>query len=187
MAVEHQPHPKQGLEHAKTELDQAAQERLAELAKRSAEKSSEVPDERAEVAREIIKQHEVNDQQPEPEETEQPEPRQLHRLPHLDADINYRDTMASIQRKLTPTSRAFSQLIHTPAIEKTSEVLEKTIFRPSVALGATWTALIVGLIFYLTARHYGFPLSGSEMLLALIIGGIFGALLEGFGRLFRKR
>ena len=66
-------------------------------------------------------------------------------------------------------------------------MLEKTVMRPSVTLGATWTALIVGVVFYWTARHYGFRLSGSEMILALIVGGLLGAGLEWLGFLLRRK
>jgi hypothetical protein len=95
--------------------------------------------------------------------------------------------MRSVQQHLSPASRNFSKFIHTPAVEKTSEALEQTVARPSVTLGATWTALIVGGLAYFVARHYGFHLSGSELLFSFIVGAIIGIVGEGVFRVFKRR
>lgn len=107
--------------------------------------------------------------------------------PYLDRRLNYHQTLSSLRRNLGPVGRAFSRVIHAPVLEKSIEVLGATIARPSVLNGAIWSALLVGLVFYVTARAYGFPLSGSEMLLALAGGAILGLCLEAAGRLFRRR
>ncbi len=65
--------------------------------------------------------------------------------------------------------------------------MEKTVARPSLMLGTTWTALIVGSIFYLTARHYGFTLSGSELLFSFVVGALLGLVLEGLWQAFKRR
>lgn len=113
-------------------------------------------------------------------------PREVAPPTRLDRLVAYRHTLKSLQGHLKPVSKSFSKFIHTPAVEKTSEVLEKTVMRPSVTLGASLTALVVGGVFYFTARSYGFRLSGSEFLVSLLVGGILGALLEGLVKLFRK-
>jgi hypothetical protein len=92
-----------------------------------------------------------------------------------------------MQRKLPTLSRYLSQIIHSPALEKTGEILETTIARPSVLLGSTWTALVVGTIFYVTARRYGYALSGSELLFSLIVGGLLGLAGERLWRLITRR
>ncbi len=183
MSVEHQPTPR-GAEQSHAELEALAKEQLEKLAT-TPENAAEHAEKRAEAAREIIhKQEQAPDPVPVAEkETAAPVPF----VARLDQLTNYTHTMASLQRKLRPMSRSFSKVIHTPAVEKTSEALEKTVMRPSVAAGATWTALLVGVIFYVTARIYGYALSGSEMLVALVIGGILGVALEGVGRLLRRR
>jgi hypothetical protein len=94
--------------------------------------------------------------------------------------------MAHLRRRLKPANRAFSQVIHTPVIEATSETLENTVARPSVLLGTVWTALIVGGIFYLTARFFGYSLSGSELLFSFIVGGLLGIVGEGVVRAIRR-
>jgi hypothetical protein len=182
MSVEHQPQPTESNETAKAELAAIAKERLEEL-QTTPEAGAEHQEKRAEAAREVINKHE-DAPEPAPVAEAAPKPTFAARLDHA---LNYRQTLASVQHKLRPASRAFSQVIHTPIVEKTSEALEKTVMRPSVVLGALWSALIVGSIFYFFARHYGFNLSGSEMLLALVGGALLGLLLEGVSRLLRRR
>lgn len=99
----------------------------------------------------------------------------------------YTETMASLQRHLPTLSRGFSKLIHNPVVDKTSEAVGQTVLRPSVTLGATSTALIVGGITYLISKHYGYHLSGSVILLSLVLGGIIGLLFEGIAKLFRRK
>jgi hypothetical protein len=40
----------------------------------------------------------------------------------------------------------------------------------------------VGAIFYLTAYHFGYMLSGSELLFSFVVGALIGILLEGLWR-----
>ena len=105
----------------------------------------------------------------------------------IDRKQAYAQTMASIRRHLPTASRAFSKVIHTPMVEKTSEAVGKTVMRPSVTLGATSTALLVGGFTYFLAKHYGYALSGSSILLSLVIGGLVGILIEGIAKLFRPK
>lgn len=105
----------------------------------------------------------------------------------IDRKAAYAHTMASIQHHLPTASRAFSKVIHNPAVEKTSEAVGKTVMRPSVTLGATSTAVLVGGFTYFLAKHYGYAISGSTILLSLLIGGIVGALLELIVKLFRPK
>jgi hypothetical protein len=92
-----------------------------------------------------------------------------------------------LQRRFGPGGRAFSKVVHSPAVERTSEALAKTVFRPSISLGASFAALLVGGAFYLSAKRYGFRLSGFESMAAIVAGGLLGGLIEGVGRLFRRR
>lgn len=104
---------------------------------------------------------------------------------------SYQSTLKQIQQKLpTKRSRAFSRIIHQPVIESVSEVASKTVFRPSVTLGAGLGAFLGGSIIYFVARHYGFTLSGSEFILAGVAGagiGIVMELLSTVGRRLLKR
>jgi uncharacterized protein involved in copper resistance len=183
MSVErHHEHAERN-EQATAELEAARREKLEQL-RHSTESEPQDAEHRAEAAREIIHKHE---QAPEPTDHHEAAPADPQPKPFLDHRLNYKQTLASLQRQLKPASRAFSQLIHTPAVEKTSEVLEKTVARPSVTLGATWTALIVGGVFYFTARHFGYALSGSELLFSFIVGAGIGLIIEGLWRASRGR
>jgi len=184
MSQEHQPH-RQSAERDTANLEAAAAERLREL-ELTPEARSEHSSEQAkqvERARETINHHE---DEPEPAAAaEAAKPAQVvHQL--LDRAQNYRDTMSSLQRKLTPAGRRFSLFIHTPAVDKASEILEGTVMRPSVALGAGVTGLIVGGFFYYFARTYGYSLRGSEIIVSLIVGGILGLLAETAYRTIRR-
>lgn len=182
MSERHQEHAERHVEHH-AELAAEREGRLEALQNNRPEKSGETAQERAEAAREIIHRHE---QTPEPVEREAAPAR--HHLPQLlNPRLNYEQTLASVQRRLKPLSRGFSKLIHTPAIERTSDAVGSTIARPSVAAGSTWTALVVGLVFYFTARRYGYTLSGSELLISLVVGALLGLVLEGAWRAARRR
>jgi hypothetical protein len=183
MRPENEPRPVEN-ERNQAELERLGNERLKELAETSPEKSVENQSERAEQARKTLSKHE---KAPEPMPTVDREAPGTNLAATLDRVLNYRQTLASVQQRLSPVSRSFSKVIHNRTVESTSEVLEHTIMRPSVALGATWTALIIGLTFYLVAHYYGYRLSGFEMIGALIIGGILGIVLEAILHLFRKR
>jgi hypothetical protein len=186
MSQEHHHANNEHAEHDKAELEQARAEQLESL-QHKAEASPDDSAERARVARETIHKPEHHPEPTDQAETAPAEP--VHRpLPHLDYKLNYTETMASVQRKLTPVSRTFSKVIHVPAIEKASEALESTVARPSLTAGATWTALIMGSLFYFTARHFGYILSGSEITLSFLVGAIIGLALESAWRAaFRRR
>jgi hypothetical protein len=184
MSVEHQPRPSESHERA-AELQEAAKERLEQLRKDPETSAEQHSEKRAEAAREIIA---AQEQAPEPPaEQEQAAPARASFVARLDHVLNYRDTMTSIQRKLSPVSRNFSKVIHTPAVENVSEALESTVMRPSIVAGATWSAALVGLVFYVTARVYGWTLSGSEMLAALLAGAVLGLVIEAIARSLRRR
>jgi hypothetical protein len=182
MSQEHQPEHLRGPEHSSAELEAAARERMDQL-RHHENKEADNPDRRAEAAREVIHRQE---QAPRPE---QPPAAETHKPHHrlLNPHLNYAHTLTSLQHRLKPAARTFSKVIHAPIVERTSDALENTVARPSVAAGAGWTAFIVGAIFYFTARHYGWALSGSEMILSFIVGGLLGLLIEFIWRsLFRR-
>jgi hypothetical protein len=181
VSVEHHNDHSERHEKIDHELEEAGREQIEKL-RHNGEHEPDNASERAEAAREVI-----NKPEPAPEPEPSPEAAAPKiRIPFLDHKLSYSDTMRSMQRHLSPASRSFSKVIHSPLVEKTSEALEKTIARPSVTLGATWTALIVGSVFYLTAYHYGYMLSGSELLFSFIVGALIGILIEAALQAFRR-
>lgn len=185
---EHAPHHGERHEahQPKPELEAARAEALNEIkTDRSENSAAEAAKERAEAAREVIKQHEAKAEEPASVAEAAPSVSPVQRL--LDHTQNYVQTLTSMQRQLPPLSRRFSKVIHTPAVEKTSEALENTVARPSVMVGATWTALLVGVIFYLTARHFDYALSGSEMIFSFVVGAVIGLFLESLFHAVRRK
>lgn len=89
-------------------------------------------------------------------------------------DDSYKRTMKQVQTELSPSSRAFSKIIHTKAIEKTSEVIGSTIARPNAMLAGAVSAFILTLGVYVMAKTLGYQLSGFETIGAFIIGWLLG-------------
>ena len=173
-------------EQASSELEAARAEKLVELKAASGDKDpSGHAEKRAEQAREVIDEQ---TKEPEPVPTAEKETGAPSTpIAFINHQLNYTQTLSSLQRRLSPASRSFSKVIHAPIVEKTSEALETTVARPSVLLGTTWTALLLGTIFYLTARHYGYSLSGSELIFSFVVGALLGLVLEGVWRSIAHR
>jgi hypothetical protein len=173
-------------EQQHAELQAERERRLETLRAEHQENGHEKAEDRAERAREVI--HHQAEHAPKPAEHEAAPHHPMHQVHHLlNHKLNYQQTLSSIQRKLKPASRNFSKFIHQPAVERASDIVGNTVARPSVAAGASWTALIVGGLFYFTARRYGYTLSGSEIIVSLLVGGLLGLVLEGAWRATRRR
>ena len=99
----------------------------------------------------------------------------------------YDHTMEQVRSQLSPSQQVFSRFVHSRPIEYTSELLEETFYRPSFLLGGTVGALLFGGALYISARVFGFELSGSEFTLGIIGGGLVGFILEKLIRLARKK
>lgn len=97
-----------------------------------------------------------------------------------DLDANYKRTMQQVQSELSKPSRAFSKVIHTKAVEKTSDALESTVARPNAILAGAIMAFIFTLAIYLVAKNYGYRLSGFETIGGFILGWIVGLLFDYF-------
>lgn len=186
MPNEHLSSHHEAAERRSEDLEAVAKERLHEL-EATPEKSvehAEKQHEQAEAAREVIARHEA---EPEPAPAAEAEAKPSFVRQVIDRAGSYQVTMASVQRRLTPAGRQFSRFIHTPAVDRASEALESTVMRPSVAAGAGLTALVVGSFFYYFARTYGYAMRGSEIIVALVVGGILGLIVESVIRAIRPR
>ena len=87
-------------------------------------------------------------------------------------------TMAAVQSQLSSSSRAFSKVIHNPAIEKASEVTGSTVARPNALLSGAIAAFVLTLAIYLIARFNGYPLSGAESIAAFALGWLCGLAFD---------
>jgi hypothetical protein len=93
---------------------------------------------------------------------------------------SYTQHMAKLQAELPPVQRGFSKVIHNPIVEKTSETVGSTIARPNAVLAGAVVAFFAVLIVYLTAKHFGYVLSGFETIGAFIVGWVLGILYDFF-------
>lgn len=95
-------------------------------------------------------------------------------------NASFKQHMKQVQSELPPLKRAFSKVIHNPVVEKTSEIVGSTIARPNAILAGAVVAFVAVLTVYLTAKHFGYPLSGFETIGAFIIGWVLGILYDFF-------
>ncbi|MDQ3123731.1 MAG: hypothetical protein M3Q14_03565 [bacterium] len=98
----------------------------------------------------------------------------------------YQRTMKRVRRHLPLPARAFSKVIHQPAVEATSEAIGKTVARPSGVLAGGISAFIGSSIFLWISRHYGYEY--NFLLFALLFAGGFfvGLLIEAVIRTLRR-
>lgn len=170
--TEHQPQPK-------ADLERMAAERLREISRSGEHQPAQ--HEALAAAREQVQRVEPA---PAPAETAKvAEPATFHILTKVE---NYRQTMVSLRHRMKPAARSFSKLVHAPMVEATSEVVGKTVLRPSISLGATTTAVLLTGFMYFYARYYGFELRGSEIWLTLIVGAVIGLLGEAVYKAARR-
>ena len=123
----------------------------------------------------------------EKEITEKTSPKaERHRGPisKKEKDAAFTATMREVQSQMSSPSRTFSKIIHNRAVEKTSEVVGSTVARPNAILSGAFCAFILVLGIYLIARHYGYPLSGTETIAAFIAGWVIGLVYDYFRLLF---
>ncbi len=92
--------------------------------------------------------------------------------------VEYKKTLRSIQKDMTPAERTFSKVLHNPAVEATSEVTGKTIARPAAIIAGSATALILTAVVYIIAKHYGYVLSGFEWIATFVIGWLIGLIID---------
>ncbi len=159
-------------------LEVAEHERLAQERERNAERSAEKDEAAAKkealeaaakVEKEAKQEREVS---PSEKKRDTPASRRAKQK------ANFNKTMKEAREHMSPTSRAFSKVIHTKTIEKTSEVIGATVARPNAILAGAVTAFALSLLIYLIANHNGYPLSGTETIATFIVGWAIGLLFD---------
>lgn len=173
---EHHKHPKANAEHH-IPVQEARQheERLKVQHEKAAEKAARSTAEqhtvRAEVKEQAISGAEYH--KPHSEQRQHTAP-----LTKKDKAHSFNSVMHHARQEMSRPERTFSKFIHQPGVEKASEVLGKTVARPSGIAGAAIASFIGLLSVYSVARFAGFQLSGSEMPLLLAIGFGAGLFIE---------
>lgn len=93
---------------------------------------------------------------------------------------SYKTIMSETRSNMSAPGKAFSNFIHSPAVEKVSEVAGATIARPNAILSGSIFALVLSIFIYIISRHYGYVLSGFEVIGAFLIGWLIGLLVDFF-------
>lgn len=91
---------------------------------------------------------------------------------------SYDNTMKQIRSEMSTPARTFSKVIHSPVAEKTSDFIGATVARPNAILSGSVFALFATLGIYVTAKYYGYPLSGFETISAFILGWVVGVIYD---------
>ena len=107
-------------------------------------------------------------------------PRRRGGISKKEKKASFERTIKHVQAELPATERTFSKIIHTPVIEKTSEVIGSTIASPNAILSGAVVAFFAVLAVYLLAKNLGYVLSGFETIGAFIVGWLIGILYDYF-------
>lgn len=87
---------------------------------------------------------------------------------------SYKRTMKRVQGEMSTPSKTFSQFIHNPLVEKTSEIVGSTVARPNAILSGSICAFILTLSVYLISKNVGYVMSGFETIASFAVGWIIG-------------
>lgn len=161
-------------------LQEAGAERSAEL-ERKLEQDAEKSKAETSVESARDKAMELAHEKVEQEPAEKPESAEVKttlRPTKKQRDDNFNRSMGAIRKDMKPASRAFSKVIHNPAVEKISDVAANTIARPNLIIAGGLGTLIFCSAIYLVAKNYGYVLSGFEAIGTFILGWSIGAIIE---------
>lgn len=109
-----------------------------------------------------------------------PAPRRRGGISKKEKTASYKKHMKQMQAELPLAQRAFSKVIHSPVVEKSSEFIGATVARPNAILSGALVAFFLVLIVYIVAKNLGYVLSGFETIGAFIIGWVIGILYDYF-------
>lgn len=161
----------------------ALQDKLERAEKRHLEKHSkeEVLEEATTLAEEADKEREEQERhETSPKEKLRGAPSKKQLSKTFDAQ------MKGVQMEMNSGNKLFSKFIHLRAIEKTSDAVAATVTRPNAMLCGSITAFVTITLVYFLARHYGYRLSGFEMIGAFALGWVFGVLYDYISSLIRN-
>lgn len=163
------------------ETQGAAAERSKELlknAEKSAEQSPEKKSERVERARKETKEVFSREAGKEKRSGGEPSFSGVQHATKKQREASYKHTMQHIQSEMSSPARAFSKFIHNNVVEKSSEAISNTIARPNAILAGSLTALVLVSGVYVTAKLFGYRLSGFETIGAFTLGWAIGLIYD---------
>lgn len=93
-------------------------------------------------------------------------------------DESFDKTMNLVRNDLSSSGRILSKVIHNKKMEITSDIVGNTIVRSNAVLFGAFAAFALTLATYIIAKSIGYPLSGSETILAFVLGWLIGLLFD---------
>lgn len=159
------------------QLGESQAERIKEDLERGVEnKSHEQLDE---ARREALEQANSVERKKEKDESKERSPAERRKpISRRDKEASFDATMHEVRSQMSAPSRAFSNFIHNPAVEKVSDAVGGTIARPNAILSGAVFAFLFTLAIYLVARFYGYPLSGGETVVSFAVGWVLGLAFD---------
>ncbi len=100
-------------------------------------------------------------------------------------NASFKSQLQRAQEEMTTSERLLSKIIHTKAVEKSSDFIGSTIARPNAMLSGSIAAFAGITVIYFLSKYYGFQLSGFETIATFIIGWILGVLYDYFSVMIR--
>ena len=97
-----------------------------------------------------------------------------------------RTTLKETRKKLSPTQKALSKVIHQPQVDAISNLTGKTIARPSGILFGGLFAFVGSGLYLFYSYHYHFAYKYIAFSIFFVGGFIIGLLLELINKLFRR-
>lgn len=96
---------------------------------------------------------------------------------HVKKDA-YKQVIKKTQSKLSKPEKNFSKVIHSPTVEKISDIGAKTVARPSGILFGGAIAFIGSLILFLISKRSGFTYNYLFFVLVFVGGYLVGLIIE---------
>lgn len=151
---------------------------IGEKLRNSAEKSREKEDSNKEKleARKSIDTLAISGKEKAPSGSEQKQQRQAVSSAHKRQ--TYEATMKRVEAQLPNYQRTFSRFVNNPRVDRVSNVVGRTIARPSGIVGGGLFAVVGLLVLTYYANEIGFALSGTEFILLLVAGWAIGIVLD---------
>ena len=166
----------EALEQVRDERQEALREHHEQAEKKTPERSAEeLHREAFEKAASIEREKTKEVAQEAVQEKEKP---RAGRRSKKELDTSYNATMDEVRTQMSPSSRAFSKLIHNKVVDGISSAVGATIARPNAILSGAVFAFLLTLGVYLLAKNLGYPLSGFETIGAFVLGWLLGILYD---------
>ena len=160
------------------ELREALQQKM-ESERKNYDKAGEMENAKHEVERAFERGHDARGNKAhQPKQSMPTSGQPIKKATKAQKQAEYKKTLKSIQKGMSPAERTFSKIIHNPVIETTSEAASKTIARPAALLAGSLSALILTTAIYAIAKYYGYVLSGFEWIITFVLGWAIGLIID---------